>query len=98
MAMYLLEAPPKPVGEKRVVFRDLEWSSFKQIQHLLTERTHALFTYDNGVLEITMSLESHERFARLTRAFHLDSSRRDGSWHEDYGVNNAGSRRPTQKC
>ena len=67
--MYLLEAPPKPVGEKRIVFRDLEWSAFKQIQHLLTERTHALFTYDNGVLEITMPLESHERFARLIERF-----------------------------
>ncbi len=67
--MYLLEAPPKPVGEKRVVFRDLEWSAFKQIQHLLIERTHALFTYDNGVLEITMPLESHERFARLIERF-----------------------------
>lgn len=67
--MYLLEAPAKPVGEKRVVFRDLEWSAFKQIQRLLTERTRARFTYDNGVLEITMPLESHERFARLIERF-----------------------------
>ncbi len=67
--MYLLEAPPKPVGEKRVVFRDLEWPAFKQIQRLLTERTHALFTYDDGVLEITMPLESHERFSRLIERF-----------------------------
>lgn len=67
--MYLLEAPPKPVGEKRIVFRDLKWSAFKQIQQLLTERTRALFTYDNGILEITMPLERHERFARLIERF-----------------------------
>ncbi len=67
--MYLLEAPAKPVGEKRVVFRDLEWSAFKQIQRLLAERTRARFIYDDGVLEITMPLESHERFARLIERF-----------------------------
>lgn len=67
--MYLLEAPAKPVGEKRVVFRDLEWAAFKQIQQLLTERTRALFSYDSGFLEITMPLESHERFARLIERF-----------------------------
>lgn len=67
--MYLLEAPAKPIGEKRVIFRDLEWSAFKQIQQLLTERTRARFIYDNGVLEITMPLESHERFARLIERF-----------------------------
>ncbi len=67
--MYLLEAPAQPVGEKRIVFRDLEWTAFKQVQRLLTERTRALFTYDNGVLEITMPLESHERFARLIERF-----------------------------
>ncbi|MEM9089406.1 MAG: Uma2 family endonuclease [Cyanobacteria bacterium P01_F01_bin.53] len=69
--MYLLEAPTKPIGEKRVTFYDLEWSAFKQIQQLLTERTRARFTYDNGVLEITMPLESHERFARLIERFIL---------------------------
>ncbi|MEM9947622.1 MAG: Uma2 family endonuclease [Cyanobacteria bacterium P01_D01_bin.36] len=67
--MYLLDAPPKPIGEKRVVFRDLTWSAFKQVRQLLTERTHALFTYDNGVLEITMPLERHERSARLIERF-----------------------------
>ncbi len=67
--MYLLEAPVKPVGEKRVTFYDLDWQAFKQIQALLTERTHARFTYDNGVLEITMPLENHERFARLIELF-----------------------------
>ena len=65
----LLESPPKPIGEKRITFRDLDWHSFKQIQQLLTERTRARFIYDDGVLEITMPLESHERFARLIELF-----------------------------
>lgn len=65
----LLESPPKPIGEKRITFSNLDWHSFKQIQQLLTERTHARFTYDNGVLEITTPLEGHERFARLIELF-----------------------------
>jgi len=67
----LLEPPPKLVGEKRLTFRDLSWDDFKQIQALLTERTRARFSYDNGVLEITMPLEAHERFARLIERFIL---------------------------
>jgi Uma2 family endonuclease len=61
----LLQTPPKLVGEKRLIFRDLDWQAFKQIQQLLSERTRARFTYDEGVLEITMPLEDHERSARL---------------------------------
>ncbi|PSB04714.1 Uma2 family endonuclease [Merismopedia glauca] len=65
----LLQPPPKLVGEKRLSFRNLDWHAFKQIQSLLTERTRARFTYDNGVLEITMPLEGHERSARLIELF-----------------------------
>jgi Uma2 family endonuclease len=65
----LIESPPKPIGEKRITFRNLDWHAFKQIQSLLTERTRARFTYDNGVLEITMPLEGHERSARLIELF-----------------------------
>jgi Uma2 family endonuclease len=61
----LLEPPPKLAGEKRLTFRNLDWQAFKQIQFLLAERTRARFNYDNGVLEITMPLEGHERSARL---------------------------------
>lgn len=61
----LLEPPPQLVGEQRLTFRDLDWQAFKQIQSLLMDRTRARFTYDNGVLEITKSLEEHERYARL---------------------------------
>jgi Uma2 family endonuclease len=65
----LREPPPKLVGEKRLTFRDLDWAAFKQIQTLLMERTRARFSYDTGVLEITMSLEIHERYARLIERF-----------------------------
>jgi Uma2 family endonuclease len=65
----LIASPPKLVGEKRLTFRNLDWHAFKQIQSLLTERTRARFTYDNGVLEITMPLEGHERSARLIELF-----------------------------
>ena len=65
----LLEPPPKLIGEKRLTFRNLDWHEFKQIQTVLTERTRARFTYDNGVLEITMPLEGHERSARLIELF-----------------------------
>ncbi len=67
----LLDSPPKPIGEKRMTFRNLDWQAFKQIQQLLTERTHARFTYDNGVLELTVPLEEHERCARLIERFIL---------------------------
>lgn len=65
----LLEPPPKLIGEKRLTFRNLDWHEFKQIQTVLTERTCARFTYDNGVLEITLPLEGHERSARLIELF-----------------------------
>ncbi|MBW4621824.1 MAG: Uma2 family endonuclease [Cyanosarcina radialis HA8281-LM2] len=65
----LLEPPPKLVGEKRLTFRNLDWQTFKQIQNLLAERTRARFSYDNGILEITMPLEGHERSARLIELF-----------------------------
>ncbi|MEM9216819.1 MAG: Uma2 family endonuclease [Cyanobacteria bacterium P01_F01_bin.150] len=63
--MYDIESLTKPIGEKRMTFRDLDWSGFQQIRQLLTERTRTRFSYDSGVLEITMPLELHERLARL---------------------------------
>ncbi|ASC71972.1 hypothetical protein XM38_029260 [Halomicronema hongdechloris C2206] len=66
--MYL-DAPVKPIGEKRMAFHALDWQGFKQIQQILAQRSHARFTYDQGILEITMPLEGHERFARLIELF-----------------------------
>jgi Uma2 family endonuclease len=66
--MYL-DSPAKPTGEKRMAFQALDWSAFQQIRQLLTERTRARFNYGDGVLEITMPLEGHERIARLVELF-----------------------------
>ncbi|MDB9526030.1 Uma2 family endonuclease [Oscillatoria sp. CS-180] len=52
-----------------MTFRALDWQAFQQIRTLLTERSHARFTYDDGILEITTPLEGHERFARLIELF-----------------------------
>lgn len=67
----LIAVPPKLVGEKRLAFRGLDWQAFKQIQTLLAQHTRARFSFDNGVLEITMPLEGHERAARLIERFIL---------------------------
>jgi Uma2 family endonuclease len=67
--LMFLKPPPQLVGEKRLIFRDLDWQSFKQIQNLLSKGTRARFTYDNGLLEITMPLEAHERSARMIERF-----------------------------
>jgi Uma2 family endonuclease len=65
----LIASPPKPIGEKRLTFRNLDWPAFKQIQTLLAANSRARFTYDQGTLEITMPLEIHERSARLIELF-----------------------------
>jgi Uma2 family endonuclease len=66
----LLIAPPtKPTGEKRLTFRGLDWSAFKQVTQLLQQQSRARFSYGNGVLEITIPLEGHERSARLIELF-----------------------------
>jgi Uma2 family endonuclease len=65
----LTESPPKPIGEKRLIFHNLSWPAFKQIHSLLSANNRARFTYDNGSLEITISLENHERSARLIERF-----------------------------
>jgi Uma2 family endonuclease len=67
----LLASPPKPIGEKRLTFRNLDWPAFKQIQTLLAANSRARFTYDQGTLEITKPLEIHERSARLIERFIL---------------------------
>lgn len=59
----------KSDGEKRLVFRALDWPAFKQVQKILAERSHARFVYDGTLLEITMPLETHERLARLIELF-----------------------------
>lgn len=65
----LLDSPTKPISEKRLTFRGLDWQAFKQVQSLLGASSQARFNYSDGVLEITMPLEGHERFARLIELF-----------------------------
>ncbi|MDG2990817.1 Uma2 family endonuclease [Candidatus Synechococcus calcipolaris G9] len=59
----------QPIGEKRVALRGLTWNAYQQILHALPQRRGARLTYDRGVLEITMPLESHEFALRLIERF-----------------------------
>jgi Uma2 family endonuclease len=52
-----------------LTFRNLDWVAFKQVQCLLAQGNHTRFSYADGLLEITMPLESHERFALLFEIF-----------------------------
>lgn len=61
----------KPVGEKRVVFRGLDWQRFQTIRQALGAHRVMRLTYDQGVLEVTMPLEDHEFAVRLIERFIL---------------------------
>ena len=65
------EIRPPAVGEKRVVLHDVEWDAYLQILDALPQQRGARLTYDNGILEITMSLEDHEFSGRLIERFIL---------------------------
>jgi Uma2 family endonuclease len=54
-----------PVGEQRVVFRDITWQRYQQLLAIFGDRRTARITFDRGVLEITMPLEEHEFSGRL---------------------------------
>jgi Protein of unknown function (DUF4058) len=43
-----------PVGEQRVVFRDITWQGYQQLLEVFGDRRAARTTFDRGVLEITM--------------------------------------------
>ncbi|HAN73048.1 MAG TPA: Uma2 family endonuclease [Planktothrix sp. UBA8407] len=65
-------APPihqSILGEKRVTLRGLTWQGYQQILHALPESRAARLTYDHGILEISMPLESHEFALRLIERF-----------------------------
>lgn len=59
----------KPVGEQRVVLRDISWEGYLQILAALPESRGSRLTYDDGVLEITVPLEKHEFSGRLIERF-----------------------------
>lgn len=65
-------APPihqSLLGEKRVTLRGLTWQGYQQILHALPESRAARLTYDHGILEISMPLESHEFASELIGLF-----------------------------
>jgi Uma2 family endonuclease len=59
----------KPIGEQRVVFRDLDWQRYQTIQQALGQHSGTRLTYDQGLLEITKSLQEHEFAVRLIESF-----------------------------
>lgn len=62
---------PQPVGEKRVLFRALDWSRFQLLRQAISRDRTVRLTYCAGTLEITMPLEIHEFSARLIERFIL---------------------------
>ena len=62
---------PQPIGERRVVFRHLNWQRYQAIRHALGERRSTRLTYNQGTLEVTMPLEDHEFAVRLIERFIL---------------------------
>jgi len=58
-------APPLPIGEQRVVFRNITWQGYQQLLKILGDKRAATLIFDRGILEITMPLEEHEFSARL---------------------------------
>ena len=60
---------PQPVGEKRLLFRALDWSRYQTLRKALGQDRNIRFTYAQGTLEVTMPLEIHEFSAGLLGLF-----------------------------
>ncbi|MEM6427091.1 MAG: Uma2 family endonuclease, partial [Cyanobacteria bacterium P01_D01_bin.128] len=59
-----------PVGEKRLLFHGLTWQRYQTLRETLSlDNRNIRFTYLQGKLEITLSLEVHEFSARLIELF-----------------------------
>ncbi|MGC1217237.1 MAG: Uma2 family endonuclease [Phormidesmis sp.] len=66
----LLSQPiPQPVGEKRLIFRSLDWQRYQTLRTTLGHERTIRFTYAQGTLEVTMPLEIHEFSAGLLGLF-----------------------------
>jgi Uma2 family endonuclease len=59
----------KRQGENRVALRGISWLSYQQILHALPDSRAARLTYDRGIFEITMPLETHEYSSELIGLF-----------------------------
>ncbi|MCS7031404.1 MAG: hypothetical protein NZL92_07725 [Gloeomargarita sp. SKYG116] len=57
------------MGEKRVTLHGLTWQAYQQILQALPQSRAARFTYDQGVLEMTIPLQEHEFALRLIEHF-----------------------------
>lgn len=62
-------ASTSPVGEQRVVFRNITWQSYQQLLNIFGDHRSARLTFDQGILEITMPLEEHEFSGLLIELF-----------------------------
>ena len=60
---------PQPIGEKRLLFRALDWSRYQTLRKALSKDRNIRFTYAQGTLEVTMPLEIHEFSAELLGLF-----------------------------
>jgi Uma2 family endonuclease len=68
---------PQPVGEKRLLFRSLNWQRYQTLRETISrdlgtavvENRNPHFTYLKGTLEVTLPLEIHEFSARLIERF-----------------------------
>jgi Uma2 family endonuclease len=61
--------PKVNIEEKRVILNNLTWEAYQQILHALPQKRSSHLTYDCGILEITMPLESHEWASELIGLF-----------------------------
>lgn len=61
--------PKNKIEEKRVILNNLTWESYQQILHALPQKRSSHLTYDCGILEITMPLETHEWASELIGLF-----------------------------
>ena len=56
-------------GENRVALTGISWIAYQQILNALPQSRAARLTYDRGILEITMPLQTHEFSLRLIERF-----------------------------
>ncbi|NEQ51753.1 MAG: Uma2 family endonuclease [Leptolyngbya sp. SIO3F4] len=69
VAPIISQPVPPPVGEKRLLFRSLNWQHYQRLRDTLNQNRSVRFTYMSGTLEVTMPLEIHEFSARLIEKF-----------------------------
>ncbi|NES25630.1 MAG: Uma2 family endonuclease, partial [Symploca sp. SIO3E6] len=69
VAPIISQPVPQPVGEKRFLFRSLDWQRYQMLRETLNRDRNIRFIYMHGTLEVTMPLEIHEFSARLIEKF-----------------------------